>query len=94
MLTPTSSRPAWSPAFARRTEGVSGELAAILALAAGSDLISFAGGLPDPQTFPVTVLLELTRTHPGGRPGKGLAVLADPRPARAPRGVRRPAPGH
>lgn len=49
----------WSSAFARRTHGVSGELAAILELAAGTDLISFAGGLPDPQTFPVAVLAEL-----------------------------------
>jgi 2-aminoadipate transaminase len=49
----------WSPAFARRTHGVSGELAAILELAGGTDLISFAGGLPDPQTFPVAVLKEL-----------------------------------
>jgi 2-aminoadipate transaminase len=57
---PTSPQTAWSPTFARRTEGASGELAAILALAAGSDLISFAGGLPDPQTFPVAVLEELT----------------------------------
>jgi 2-aminoadipate transaminase len=47
------------PAFARRTEGASGELAAILALSTGTDLISFAGGLPDPQTFPVGVLEEL-----------------------------------
>lgn len=49
----------FTPSFARRTEGASGELAAILALAAGTDLISFAGGLPDPQTFPVGVLEEL-----------------------------------
>jgi 2-aminoadipate transaminase len=56
-----STAPAASinPAFARRMQGASGELAAILALAAGTDLISFAGGLPDPQTFPVAVLEEL-----------------------------------
>jgi 2-aminoadipate transaminase len=48
-----------NPTFARRTDGASSELAAILALAAGTDLISFAGGLPDPQTFPVGVLEEL-----------------------------------
>jgi 2-aminoadipate transaminase len=52
--------PRWSPAFARRTHGVSGELAAILELAAATDLISFAGGFPDPETFPVSVLTELT----------------------------------
>lgn len=50
----------WSPTFARRTRGASGELAAILALASGSDLITFAGGFPDPKTFPVKVLADLT----------------------------------
>ncbi len=50
----------WSSRFAQRTRGASGEVAAILALAGGTDLISFAGGLPDPQTFPVAVLGELT----------------------------------
>jgi 2-aminoadipate transaminase len=47
--------------FANRTKGASAELAAILALGAGSaDLISFAGGLPDPRTFPVEALEELS----------------------------------
>jgi 2-aminoadipate transaminase len=56
-----STLPATSlkPVFATRTAGASGELAAILALAGGTDLISFAGGLPDPRTFPVGVLEEL-----------------------------------
>ncbi len=57
---PTLPKPSWSPTFATRTEGASSELAAILALSAGTDLISFAGGLPDPQTFPVAVLEDLT----------------------------------
>src|SRR5262245_11533969 len=43
----------WSDLFAERTRGdVGGELAAILALVASPDLISFAGGFPDPETFP------------------------------------------
>ncbi len=54
----TLPRQRWTPAFARRTEGASDALAAILALSAGTDLISFAGGLPDPATFPVAVLEE------------------------------------
>jgi 2-aminoadipate transaminase len=62
----TLSRARWSPTFARRTEGASGEIAAILALAAGTDLISFAGGLPDPQTFPVAVLADLAARLLGG----------------------------
>lgn len=51
----------WTPVFARRTAGASGELAAILALSAGTDLISFAGGLPHPDTFPTDVLERLAR---------------------------------
>ncbi len=74
----TSPRAAWSPAFARRTEGASGELAAILALSAGTDLISFAGGLPDPQTFPVAILPELTRTLLERDPGTALQYSPTP----------------
>lgn len=74
----TSVRRAWAPAFARRTEGASGELAAILALAAGTDLISFAGGLPDPETFPARVLVELTRTILDGDPGTALQYSPTP----------------
>jgi 2-aminoadipate transaminase len=75
----------WAPAFARRTQSASGELAAILALSSGSDLISFSGGFPDPQTFPVGVLGELTDwllTHDAGvalqySPTPGLPGLRD-----------------
>jgi 2-aminoadipate transaminase len=74
----TSPRSAWSPAFARRTESASGELAAILALSAGTDLISFAGGLPDPETFPVPILLELTRTLLEDDPGTALQYSPTP----------------
>lgn len=45
---PTLSQPRWSRVFARRIDAASRELAAILAPAAGTDLISLAGGLPDP----------------------------------------------
>ena len=80
----------WSSAFARRTHGVSGELAAILELAGGTDLISFAGGLPDPQTFPVAVLRDLAVPPAQRRRGRRAPVLPDPRPAGAPRCLRRP----
>jgi 2-aminoadipate transaminase len=54
----------WDAAFARRTHGGAGEgLIAILAIAGAKDVISFAGGLPDPATFPArdvaTILGEL-----------------------------------
>jgi 2-aminoadipate transaminase len=75
---PTSPRSAWSPAFARRTEDASGELAAILALSADTDMISFAGGLPNPETFPVPILLELTRTLLESDPGTALQYSPTP----------------
>lgn len=51
---------AWS--FARRTSaaGVYG-LAAILALLDAEDVIPFAGGFPDPATFPGEILADLMR---------------------------------
>lgn len=46
--------------FAERTRGGAGEaIAAILALAAAKDVISFAGGFPDPLTFPGKLLADL-----------------------------------
>jgi 2-aminoadipate transaminase len=43
----------WHELFAARTRGDVGEgIAAILSLLAVPNLISFAGGLPDPRTFP------------------------------------------
>jgi 2-aminoadipate transaminase len=49
-------------AFARRTTTGSGDgLTAILALADRSDVISFAGGFPDPATFPGVELSEIVR---------------------------------
>ncbi len=43
----------WDAAFAARTRGGPGDgILAILALAGRKDVISFAGGFPDPATFP------------------------------------------
>src|SRR3954447_18325288 len=51
-------RHAWE--FAERTRSGSGDgIAAILGLLANPDLISFAGGFPDPQTFPADRVAEL-----------------------------------
>src|SRR5690349_6399370 len=50
----------WTASFARRTKGDVGEaLAAILALANATDIISFSGGFPDPTTFAGETLAEL-----------------------------------
>jgi 2-aminoadipate transaminase len=49
----TSETSHWEQFFAARTRGDVGEgIAAILAFAGVRDVISFAGGLPDPVTFP------------------------------------------
>lgn len=50
----------WSALFARRTALAGNELMAILSLAASRDIITFAGGFPAPETFPVDVIRELT----------------------------------
>jgi len=50
-VTPESRR--WDSLFAQRTRGDVGEgIAAVLAFLGVPDLISFAGGFPDPLTFP------------------------------------------
>jgi 2-aminoadipate transaminase len=59
-VTPESSR--WEALAAARTQGDVGEgIASVLALLGLPDLISFAGGFPDPKTFPrerVAALLQ------------------------------------
>ena len=55
---------AWQAAFAERTRAGAGDgIAAILGLLGNPELISFAGGFPDPATFPAertaTLLQEL-----------------------------------
>ncbi|MGH3103454.1 MAG: PLP-dependent aminotransferase family protein [Gaiellaceae bacterium] len=47
--------------FAGRTHGGGGEIAAIMAIANAKDIISFAGGIPDPATFPGEALADLLR---------------------------------
>jgi 2-aminoadipate transaminase len=50
----------WTRLFAARTRGDVGEgIAAILALANVEDVISFAGGFPDPATFPGEALADV-----------------------------------
>src|SRR3954453_9986737 len=53
-------RHAWQ--FAERTRAGAGDgIAAILGLLGNPDLISFAGGFPDPRTFPADRVAELVR---------------------------------
>jgi 2-aminoadipate transaminase len=52
----------WEALFAARTRAGAGEgLIAILALAGADDVISFAGGLPDPATFPGGIVAGILR---------------------------------
>jgi len=47
----------WSAGLARRAHTLGGgEITAILALAGATDVITFSGGFPDPQTFPAEIL--------------------------------------
>ena len=56
----TTAKPGWEQLFAARTRGdVVGGIEAVLALTAIPDVISFAGGLPDPRTFPRARVAEL-----------------------------------
>jgi 2-aminoadipate transaminase len=52
----------WEALFAERTRGGAGEgLIQILAVAAAKDVISFAGGFPDPVTFPCEEVARILR---------------------------------
>lgn len=60
----------WPDRFAARARLGGGELTAILSLAGSSDTITFSGGFPAPETFPVAlvgpILAELLASDPGG----------------------------
>jgi 2-aminoadipate transaminase len=58
---PATTTRDWTASFARRARTLGGgEITAILALAGASDVITFSGGFPDPQTFPAGVLAEIS----------------------------------
>jgi DNA-binding transcriptional MocR family regulator len=64
---------AWEPRYARRAERMSGsEIRELLKLLDQPDVISFAGGIPDPALFPQDAAREA-----------GAAILADPKLARS-----------
>ena len=59
-MTAALERTDWTTSFARRTQTLGGgEITAILSLAGATDVITFSGGFPDPQTFPADVLGEI-----------------------------------
>src|SRR5918999_90378 len=82
----TPAQYAWDELFAARTRGdVGAGIAEILALLAVPDLISFAGGFPDPRTFPreraAALLAEFAEAGEAGAfqyaPTRGLAGPLD-----------------
>ena len=82
----TPAQRAWDELFAARTRGGVGEaIADILALLAVPGLISFAGGFPDPRTFPreraAALLAEFAETGEASAfqyaPTRGLAGPLD-----------------
>jgi len=93
----------WGDLFAERARAdVGAGLAEILALAGNTDLISFAGGFPDPQTFPSAVAADLMRELVAAgdasamqyAPTAGLASTRDAMAARLDKSQgRRPEPG-
>jgi DNA-binding transcriptional MocR family regulator len=63
----------WRALYARRLPGMQNDpLAALLGLAGRHDIISFAGGLPDPTTFRVEKLSEAARQVMLDAPGVAL----------------------
>jgi 2-aminoadipate transaminase len=63
----------WRELYARRVPGMQNDaLATLLGLAGRHDVISFAGGLPDPATFRADKLGEVARQVMLGAPGVAL----------------------
>src|SRR6266849_5591070 len=83
-VTPEARR--WQELFAARTRNDAGDgIAVILGYLARPDLISFAGGFPDPATFPAERTAELVQELAGAgdasafqyAPTRGLAGARD-----------------
>jgi len=62
----------WPSRFAARAARAGDELTAILSLAATPDMITFSGGFPAPETFPVAVIEELVTGLLADDPGRAL----------------------
>ena len=66
-MTVTPQTAGWEALAAARTRGEVGEgIASVLALLGLSDLISFAGGFPDPETFPRERIAALLQEFAAG----------------------------
>src|SRR5215469_6670396 len=67
----------WSTRLARRAQALGGgEITAILGLAGATDVITFSGGFPDPQTFPADILAGIAAKLIAQDPGVALQYSA------------------
>ena len=76
-MTTAVERHDWNARIAKRTRTLGGgEMTAILALAGATDVITFSGGFPDPETFPTGVLAEIAARLITSDPGVALQYSA------------------
>ena len=74
---PDSPEHDWGASLARRMRDLgAGEITAILALAGTTDVITFSGGFPDPQTFPTATLSGIASALIAGDPAVALQYSA------------------
>jgi 2-aminoadipate transaminase len=76
-MTTAMRRHDWDADIARRTRTLGGgEITAILALAGATDVITFSGGFPAPETFATEVLAEIARRLISADPAVALQYSA------------------
>jgi 2-aminoadipate transaminase len=76
-MTTAMQRHNWDAGVARRTQTLGGgEITAILALAGATDVITFSGGFPAPETFATEALAEIAQRLISSDPGVALQYSA------------------
>ena len=76
-MTTAMQRHDWDADIARRTQTLGGgEITAILALAGATDVITFSGGFPAPETFATGVLAEIAQRLISSDPAVSLQYSA------------------
>ena len=76
-MTTAMQRHDWDAGVARRTQTLGGgEITAILALAGATDVITFSGGFPAPETFATEALAEIAHRLISSDPGIALQYSA------------------
>jgi 2-aminoadipate transaminase len=76
-MTTAMQRHNWDAGIARRTKTLGGgEITAILALAGATDVITFSGGFPAPETFATGVLAEIAQRLISSDPSVALQYSA------------------